>query len=88
MGAGIFLTYAAGLLIIYFFGRLFVIPLKILAKLLINGIAGGVVLLILSKILVNFGLFLPVNEITAMIAGLLGIPGIVASIVFFNVFSL
>ncbi|NLD20030.1 MAG: pro-sigmaK processing inhibitor BofA [Clostridiales bacterium] len=88
MEAGIFVAYAVGLLAIYFLGRLFILPIKTIAKLLLNGIVGGVVLVIINLIGGNFGIFLPVNIITALITGILGIPGTVGMLIFFNLQSL
>ena len=36
MEAGIFLAYSVGLLVVYFFGRMMLVPLKKLMKLLLN----------------------------------------------------
>lgn len=86
--AGIFLAYACGLLIICFFGKLLLAPVKVLVKLIANSILGGIVLIILNSILSNFGIILSINGITAAVAGLLGIPGTVGIIVYSVVSSL
>ena len=38
MEAGIFLAYTAGLMLIYFFGKILIVPIKSLIKLLFNGV--------------------------------------------------
>lgn len=85
MEAGIFLIYTACLMLIYFFGKWLLIPLKIILKVLVNSVLGGVALVILHLLCNNFEIFLPVNIITAVIAGLLGIPGVIGILIFFNV---
>ena len=86
METSIFLAYTAGMLILYFIGRLFFIPIKIILKLLVNSIVGGVVLVIIKLIGANFGIVMPVNPINAIITGLTGIPGILGLLIYFNLF--
>lgn len=84
MEAGIFLAYTAGMLIIYFFERLMLVPLKKIMKLLLNSIVGGVILILVNMAGAGIGIVIPVNVITAVIAGLLGIPGVAMMIIYFN----
>lgn len=84
MEAGIFLVYTACLMIIYFFGKWLLIPLKMILKILANSVLGGLILIALNLICNNFEIFLPVNTITAVITGLLGIPGVIGILMFFN----
>ncbi|HHV19833.1 MAG TPA: SigmaK-factor processing regulatory BofA, partial [Thermoanaerobacterales bacterium] len=44
------LAYAFGLLLLYVVGRVLIMPLKIVVKLIYNALIGGVVLLILNFI--------------------------------------
>lgn len=83
----IFLAYAAGLLCIYFFGRFLAVPVKIIFRLVLNSLIGGIILLILSEIGKQYGIFIPVNCITAVSVGILGVPCIAAIILCFNLFS-
>ena len=67
-----------------------VILIKILKwplKILMNGIAGVVILYIVNFIIANLGVIgintnfaVPINAATALIAGFLGIPGVIAII--------
>lgn len=85
MEAGIFLAYAAGLMAIFVFGKLLLVPLKILAKFIISSIIGGLVLVVINSVGAIAGIMVPVNVVTAIITGLLGLPGIVGLIILFNV---
>lgn len=77
----VILAYAAGLILLYFLGWILIIPIKYLVKLIINGVVGGI-LLILVNLLGGFvGINLAINPITAIIAGILGVPGVVLLIV-------
>lgn len=70
-------AYLIGLLLLYILGRALVVPIRILIKLLINGLIGGVVLLIFNLVGGIFGLAVAVNPLNAIIAGILGIPGVI-----------
>lgn len=82
--AGIFLAYTTGMLLIYFFGRMMLAPLKKILKLMINSIIGGLILMLINILGAGFGIAIPINMITALIAGLLGLPGIVMTTLYFN----
>ncbi|MFQ7473529.1 MAG: pro-sigmaK processing inhibitor BofA family protein [Anaerovoracaceae bacterium] len=86
METSIFLAYTAGMLILYFIGRLFFVPIKIILKLLVNSIIGGAALVIIKLIGANFGIMLPVNPVNAIITGLTGVPGILGLLIYFNLF--
>lgn len=77
MEISIILAYAFGLVILYVIGYILLVPLKIILKLLLNGIIGGAALVLINWIGGFFDFMIPVNPITALVAGLLGLPGIV-----------
>lgn len=75
------IAYLVGILLLYFLARIFIIPIRFVVRLIFNGVVGGVLLW-----LTNFGgrfigIAVPVNPITALIAGFLGVPGVVLVIV-------
>lgn len=67
---------AVGLLILYIIIKVFSLPLKVLIKLVFNAIGGAVLLLIFNLLGGVFGLNIDINFISALIAGILGIPGV------------
>ncbi|MBU3102087.1 MULTISPECIES: pro-sigmaK processing inhibitor BofA family protein [Clostridium] len=70
-----FLIGIVGMLIVV---KLFSWPLKILVKLILNCVFGVLLLL-----LANFvGLTIPINAVTAIISGFLGVPGVIFIIIF------
>lgn len=77
IGINIILAYAAGLLLLYLLGWVLLVPIKIVWRLLYNGIIGGIALVILNFIGGYFGLHIPLNPISALVVGFLGVPGIV-----------
>lgn len=84
--AGIFLAYTAGLMVIYLFGRLLIVPAKLLLKLLLSSLAGGLILVVINFIGGLVSISLPINILTALIAGVIGIPGILGMLLYFNLF--
>ncbi len=72
----IIMAYAFGLVLLYVIGYILLVPIKIILKLIMNGIIGGIVLLIINFAGSFINLFIPINPITALITGFLGIPGI------------
>lgn len=71
------IAYAFGVLLLYVVARLLVVPLKFILRLLINAGVGLLLLAVFNLIGEFFDLYLPINPITALVAGFLGIPGIV-----------
>ena len=56
--------------------RVMVLPLRWFWKLVLNGICGFLCLWLLNSVSGFTGLYFPINYVTAMIAGFLGLPGI------------
>lgn len=86
METGIFLIYTACLLMIYFFGRMLVVPLKYLLRLLGNSVAGGLALILINVLGGGIGIFVPINIVTAVVVGLTGVPGLLLLVAYFLFF--
>ena len=83
-GLGVFLIYAAAIFGVIIFGRVLAVPLKIAARLVLSSLLGGAVLMIINFFGADFGIEFPVNFITALIAGIAGVPGVIAMMMYFN----
>lgn len=83
MEIGVFLAYAFALLMVYVFGRFLLMPLKWMAGWLVSSLLGGIVIILVNYFGVTYGLFVPLNLITAVVTGILGVPGIVLLAIFF-----
>ncbi len=79
----IFLTFGGTLILIVLLGRTLLVPIKILCKILLNSLLGGIILVVLNLIGTHFGLFIPVNVINSVAVGILGIPGVILLLLFF-----
>jgi len=56
-------------------------PFKIIFKLIINIILGALLIILVNTFGAGFGLHIPFNTITALISGILGIPGVILLII-------
>ena len=78
----VILAYAFGILLIYLVGRMLLMPLKLVFRLIYNGVVGGVMLWILNFVGSYIGFGIAINPVSALIAGFLGIPGVILLILF------
>lgn len=73
----VIIAYAAGVIFLYALGRILLIPLKVIFNLIVNAVIGGGVLLVINLFGSFWGFAIGVNPITALIIGLLGVPGVI-----------
>ncbi|WP_090092045.1 pro-sigmaK processing inhibitor BofA family protein [Clostridium uliginosum] len=66
-----------GIVLLFVIIKLLKWPLKII----LNGILGVVILYLVNLVGANFNFSLSINAVTALIAGFLGIPGVVVLII-------
>ena len=82
--ASVLLTYAGAVLLLFLLGKIFLWPIKLILKLVVSSILGGILILAVNLAAGLFGLLLiPLNLLTALIVGILGIPGVVLLLVLF-----
>lgn len=79
----IIIGYGIGILAIYIVAKLLSVPIRIISRLIFNGIAGGITLLLVNFVGEIFGITVAINALSALIAGLLGVPGVVL-LIFLN----
>lgn len=76
------IAYLACICFLFIIGRIFIVPIKKILKLVLNSIFGGFVIFIINLIGANFGFHIGLNFFTSIIIGLLGIPGAVGLLLF------
>lgn len=69
-----------GVVVLFIVVNLIKAPIKIIIKLIANGIVGVILLYVVNLIGANFGIQIGINIITALISGILGVPGVIALI--------
>ena len=67
------ITYLACVCFIFIFGRIFILPLKKILKLVFNSILGGICIYIINLIGANFGFHIGLNFFTSMVIRIIGI---------------
>lgn len=71
------LFYIIGILGIIVIGKLLLIPLKIVWKLVSNAIVGGFVLFFINLLGQYIGFYIEITPLKALIVGVSGVPGII-----------
>lgn len=81
MDTNTIITYLACIFFLFLFGRIFILPLKSIVKLIGNSILGGILICVINLIGATFQFHIGLNMITAVVIGFLGIPGSILLIV-------
>lgn len=75
------LVYILAVLGVCLIAKIFSAPIKLVIKLLINALVGGISLIIINWIGSFFSFHIDLNFFSALITGALGIPGIIILII-------
>ncbi len=78
----VIVAFVFGIFLIFLIGRLFLMPIKLVFRLIYNAIIGGIMLWIVNFIGGHFGFTIAINPLTALTAGFLGLPGVILLILF------
>lgn len=77
MDVNMIVVYIACIIGIFIIGKIFIVPIKVIMKLILNTILGGILLYIINIIGGTFNFHIGINLITTLVTGILGIPGVV-----------
>lgn len=75
------IAYIACVLFLFIFGRLFIVPIKTILKLIVNSVFGGIIIFIINLIGSLWGFHIGLNLITSIFIGILGIPGAIVIVI-------
>lgn len=75
------IAYIACIIFLFIFGKIFIVPIKTILRLVINSILGGIIIFIINLIGSIWNFHIGVNLITSIFVGILGIPGAVVIII-------
>ena len=78
------LTIIACICFIFIMGKVFILPLKVILKLVLNSILGGFLIFLINIFAQGFNFHIGLNLLTAVFVGLLGIP----RCHYFNIYSI
>lgn len=71
------LVYFTCVIAIFIIGKILFVPLKMIFKLILNSILGGILIWLINLAGITWGLHIGINVITMLTVGLLGVPGAV-----------
>lgn len=75
------IVYLACIIFLFLIGKFFILPLKIIAKMIGNSILGAILIFIVNLIGGFYNFHIGLNIGTAFITGILGIPGVILLII-------
>lgn len=75
------IIYLACICFLFIFGKVFIVPIKKILKLVINSILGGVTIFLINLIGRIWGFHIGLNIFTSILVGLLGLPGAVCLVI-------
>lgn len=81
MDTNVIITFFACVLALFLFGRVLVVPLKTILKIVFNSILGGILIYVINLIGASYNFHIGLNIFTAIFVGILGVPGAVLLIV-------
>lgn len=71
------LGFIIAMVAIVLIGKILIFPIKKIAKFILNGIAGAVMLWFINLFSSALGISIGINIFSALIAGFFGIPGVI-----------
>ena len=75
------IIFLACICFLFIVGRIFIVPIKWIFKLTFNSILGGLIIFAINLIGGIWGFHIGLNFFTAILVGILGIPGAICLIV-------
>ena len=75
------ITFLACIIFLFLFGRIFILPLKSIFKLILNSVLGGILIYMINMIGGAWGFSIRLNFFTSIFVGILGIPGAILLII-------
>lgn len=75
------ITFLACIIFLFLFGRIFILPLKSIFKLILNSVLGGILIYMINLIGGAWGFSIGLNFFTSIFVGILGIPGAILLII-------
>ena len=67
---------------IILFGKMLILPIKLIIKLILNSLLGGLIIAIINWVGTIFNLHIGLNLFTAIFVGILGVPGAILLLIF------
>lgn len=75
MEESIVIAYLTGIIVLFIFVKIFIVPIKWLCRLLLNSVMGIIFIWIINATCASIDFYIGLNIYTALFIGVLGIPG-------------
>ena len=75
------ITFLVCIIILFIIGKIFILPLKKILKLVLNSVFGGVLIYVINLVGAAFQFHIGLNIGTSIFVGILGVPGAVFLII-------
>lgn len=75
------ITYLACIFFLFLFGKIFILPIKTILKLILNSVLGGILIFIINLVGSLFQFHVGLNIVTSLFVGILGIPGAILLVI-------
>ena len=75
------ITYLACICFLFLFGKVFILPIKKILKLVLNSILGGIIIFLINIVGGMWGFHIGLNFYTSILIGFLGLPGAVCLVI-------
>ncbi len=75
------IIFLACICFLFIIGKIFIVPIKWISKIIFNSILGAIIIFAINLIGGIWGFHIGLNFLTAIMVGLLGIPGAICLIV-------
>ena len=75
--------FIIGGVILFLILKILSVPFKIIFKLVVNAIAGAVLLLIVNLFLSNFGAIVPLTNLNCILVGIFGVPAAIVLVTYY-----
>ncbi len=75
------IAFTSCIFFLFIFGKLFIVPIKTILKLVLNSFLGAFLIYIINLIGAMWGFHIGINIITSIFVGMLGIPGAIVIVI-------
>ena len=75
------IAFVACASVLFIFGKLFVLPMKKILKVIMNSFLGGILIYIINIVGASFNFHIGLNLGTSIFIGILGVPGVVLLVI-------
>ena len=75
------ITYLACICFLFIFGKIFIVPIRKVLKIIVNSILGGATIFLINLIGGIWGFHIGLNIFTSILVGILGLPGVVCLVI-------